>query len=204
MNDIYSFDFVQKLPRLLKEAPEILTLAKVISEQLKQNIELTQKGIIYANIDGLEEEILDILAYDLHVEWYDYGYDLAAKRETIKNSILVHRYKGTKYSVETALQSVLGESGIDEWFEYGGKPHRFRVYIDTTQPRPMVLSEAIKNIGMYKRLSSWLDGIIIQARANIVVETQTKNYHFYAGVCGNTLCGTVPDINNAEINNTLE
>lgn len=102
-NDLYSVDFTRALPPVLKNDPNMLAIATVIAEQLQATAQQIRKNIIYARIDELEEPILDILAYDLHVDWYDYSYPLEVKRQTIKDSVKIHRKLGTKYAVETAL-----------------------------------------------------------------------------------------------------
>ena len=70
-NDLYSVDFTRALPPVLKNDPNMLAIATVIAEQLQATAQQIRKNIIYARIDELEEPILDILAYDLHVDWYD-------------------------------------------------------------------------------------------------------------------------------------
>ena len=88
-NDLYSVDFTRALPPVLKNDPNMLAVATVIAEQLQTTAQQIRKNIIYARIDELEEPILDILAYDLHVDWYDYSYPLEVKRQTIKDSVKI-------------------------------------------------------------------------------------------------------------------
>ena len=128
-NDIYSIDFTRSLPPVLKNDPKMIALARTIAEQLQVTARQIEKNIIYARIDELDEQTLDVLAYDLHVDWYDYSYPIEVKRQTIKDSVKVHRKLGTKYAVETALGAVYPGTKVQEWFEYGGKPYTFRVII---------------------------------------------------------------------------
>ena len=109
-NDLYSVDFTRSLPPPLKNDPEMNALGRVIAEQLQITARQIPKNIIYARIDELDEQTLDILAYDLHVDWYDYGHPIAAKRAVIKDSVRVHKRLGTLYAVKTALGSVYPES----------------------------------------------------------------------------------------------
>lgn len=105
-NDLHSVDFTRSLPPVLQNDETMLALARSIAEQLQATAQQIKKNVIYARIDELDEQILDILAYDLHVDWYDYSYPVEVKRQTIKDSINVHRKLGTKYAVETALGAV--------------------------------------------------------------------------------------------------
>ena len=80
--DFYSADFTNSLPPALKNDPDMMALAQTISAQLQTTAAEVRKNIIYARIDELDEATLDVLAYDLHVDWYDYSYPTAISRET--------------------------------------------------------------------------------------------------------------------------
>ena len=163
MNDLYSIDFTRSLPPSLKNDPDMLALARAIAEQLQDTAQQFKKNIIYARIDELDEQTLDILAYDLHVDWYDYSYPIDVKRRTIKDSVKVHRRLGTKYAVETALGAVFPGTRVEEWFEYGGDPYTFRLKIGagdgvTAQQQAAVL----ERVRFYKNLRSHLETISYQ------------------------------------------
>lgn len=131
--DFYSADFTNSLPPALKNDPDMMALSQTISAQLQTTAAEIRKNIIYARIDELDEATLDVLAYDLHVDWYDYSYPIEVKRRTIRDSIQVHRRLGTKYAVEKALGAVYPGTKVEEWFEYGGDPYKFRVVIGATE-----------------------------------------------------------------------
>lgn len=61
------------------------------------------KPIILARIDQLPEETLDILAWQFHIEGYEFAKDLQEKRKLIKESIELHRLKGTLAGIKKAL-----------------------------------------------------------------------------------------------------
>ena len=116
------------------------------------------KNIIYARIDELDEQTLDVLAYDLHVDWYDYSYPIEVKRQTIRDSVRVHRRLGTKYAVETALGAVFPGTRVQEWFEYGGEPYMFKVIIGATESGVSADRQAavLERVRFYKNLRSHL------------------------------------------------
>ena len=130
--DFYSADFTNSLPPTLKNDPDMMALAQTISAQLQTTAAEVRKNIIYARIDELDEATLDVLAYDLHVDWYDYSYPIEVKRRTIRDSIQVHRRLGTKYAVEKALGAVYPGTKVEEWFEYGGQPYWFKIQTSAT------------------------------------------------------------------------
>ena len=165
-NDLFSVDFPRSLPPALKSDPNMLALAQVIAEQLQVNAKEIGKNIIYARIDELDEQTLDILAYDLHVDWYDYSYPIEVKRQTIKDSVKVHRKLGTKYAVETALGAVYPGTKVKEWFEYGGKPYTFKVIIGVTTEGLTAERQAavLERIKFYKNLRSHLEKICYEVK----------------------------------------
>lgn len=122
-------DIFRLYPRVLKDDIQFAALGEAISEQLAENRQLAKKLIIYATIERLPEEVLDALAYDFKVDWYEINAPIWNKRQTIKEAISVHQFKGTKYAVETALHSMFMSAEVQEWFEYNGEPYHFKVVV---------------------------------------------------------------------------
>ena len=125
--DIYSVNFADYLPETLKRDPKMKALAAAVTEQMLGVSGEIDNVLIYSRIDELPEELIDILAFDMHVDWYDYSYPLAAKRDILKNSVKVHKKMGTKYAIEKGLSGLYPISEVEEWFEYGGQPHHFHI-----------------------------------------------------------------------------
>lgn len=101
-------------------------LARAIAPEL---VKIIGNAAIFPRIEEMSEAVLDILAYDLKVDWYEYSAPIENKRCAIKEAMFVHRYKGTKYAVETALHSVFTDAKVEEWFEYGGEPFHFKLTV---------------------------------------------------------------------------
>lgn len=192
-NTVYDIDFTRALPLPLKNDENMLTLGRVIARELQENIRLARLSIIYARIDDLEEEVLDVLANDLHVDWYEDSYPIEAKREVIKNSVKVHKRLGTKYAVETALGSVFPYSEVEEWFEYGGTHHRFRIVLDMTKAKaPADYFQIVSTAKFYKRLTAHLDEVIYQTSAIIEIGITADAYRYKQGMTGKHKTGTRP------------
>ena len=158
--DFYSADFTNSLPPALKNDPDMMALAQTISAQLQTTAAEVRKNIIYARIDELDEATLDVLAYDLHVDWYDYSYPIEVKRRTIRDSIQVHRRLGTKYAVEKALGAV-----------YPGT-NKFRVVIGATEAGITAGRQAavLDRVRFYKNLRSHLEAISYQIEKRTAVK----------------------------------
>ena len=176
-SDIYSVDFTRSLPPTLKDDPEINALGRAIAEQLQITARQIRQNIIYARIDELDEQTLDILAYDLHVDWYDHSYPIEVKRQTIKDSVKIHRRLGTKYAVETALGAVFPGTRVEEWFEYDGDPYTFRVIINATENGVTAAQQAavLERVIFYKNLRSHLEAVRFKVEKKTAVHV--VGYH---------------------------
>lgn len=193
MNDIKTIDLTRALPPRLKQDETMLALATVIAGELQKNANNTRLATIYARIDELDEDILDILAYDFHVDWYNYNDPVNAKRAVIKSSVKVHKRLGTKYAVETALGSLHPGTYIEEWFQYGGDPHYFRVVLDVTHSRVAAsYSRLIKEINFYKRLTSKLESLVYQATVIVEVTAEGRAFPYRTGLTGRYNAGMEP------------
>lgn len=160
---IYNTNFVDYLPEALKDDERIVGIAEALTEKMLDISGLMKCVLIYTRIDELPEEILDILAYDMHVDWYEDKYPIEIKRDIIKNSVKVHKRMGTKYAVEKAIKSIYPNSKVEEWFEYGGEPHKFRIICNTTNSKVgLDYREIVQAVQIYKRLSAHLEEIMFK------------------------------------------
>lgn len=73
------------------------------------------------NVDTCPEALLPWLAWAFSVEVWDHTWPEATKRAVIRASISVHRWKGTRRSIEDALAALGFEADIQEWFEGEGE-----------------------------------------------------------------------------------
>ena len=154
MSSIRNDDLLRTLPQVLKNDKSFHAFATVMAKQLRTIIDDTDHATIYARIDALPEAVLDILAYDFKVDWWDYGYSVEQKRQTLKDSWLVHKHLGTKYAVKTAVSAIYPNSSVEEWFEWGGDPYTFRLLINASdvlidlnqQTRVLELANYYKNL----------------------------------------------------------
>lgn len=66
------------------------------------------------------EGLLPWLAWAFSVDVWDTNWPEATKREMIRKSVGVHQIKGTRRSVDAALEAIGFEADIREWFEVDG------------------------------------------------------------------------------------
>ena len=191
--DIYTVNFADYLPAALKHDPKMRAIAEAVTKEALTVSGEIENVLIYSRIDDLPEPLIDILAYDMHVDWYDYSYPLKVKRDILKGSVRVHKKMGTKYAVEKALGALYPQSEVEEWYQYEGQPHHFHIVCDVTENRVTAsFQDIIKAVMMYKRLSSHLDEVVYQAGVGITIETHTDFFLYKNPATGSLLAGTYP------------
>jgi len=147
-------------PNLLTDQ-NIKALIEAIEPEFEKVKQQIINVLIYPRIDELSEEVLDLLAYQFHIEGYDLATDITEKRNLIKKSIQLHKYKGTKYAIEEVLKALNLEGQIKEWFEYGGQPYRLKVDTDISSHNFIDLKKLIELINEYKNVRSHLEELSI-------------------------------------------
>lgn len=111
-------------------------------------------------LPALSEALLDLLAWQLHVENYEAAVDIQAKGELICGSLLLHRRRGTPWAVRHGLETALRlPAELRQWFEYQGNPYFFRVRLDVSGHNfdENMAFNAIHLIFEQKNVRSWLD-----------------------------------------------
>lgn len=149
------------MPPALTRDSSIMALAEADAEALAARLAEIDRVRIISNIDGLDEDLLDILAYDFKVDWWDADYSVEEKRRTLKSSWMVHKKLGTKAAVETALSAIYPGASVEEWFQYGGEPYHFRVKVEILDAEymPDKHKRVLERIEWYKSLRSHMDRI---------------------------------------------
>lgn len=151
------------LPHWLKERADVQAISYAIKQQtdlLQQYSALTYG---YAFVDGAPEDILDLMAAELNIWYYDRTYDIEVKRSLIKNAFQVALKNGTTWAVERVLESIYGSIGtIKEWYDYDGTPNHFRIDLDATGVTQLdKISTLVALMDKVKRKTARLDSVNI-------------------------------------------
>lgn len=116
--------------------------------------------LLLPRLDELPESILDALAWQYHVDFYNDAATVEKKRALVKQSIKWHRRKGTPSVVEEVCTAVFKSAKIEENWEYGGEPYHFKVVMITESvPDMSVINSLYRAIEHTKNVRSWLDGV---------------------------------------------
>lgn len=139
-------------------------------------------ALILPRIDEITNEtLLDLLAWQFHVEGYDKAQNIQEKKNLIKNAIELHRYKGTTYAIKKVLQSLNLDAELQEWFEYNGEPYKFKILVKSIIQDEDTYKKLAELINEYKNVRSWLDviGFHREYSNSIYIGTAQKNGKYY-------------------------
>ena len=178
-------DMLSVLPGVLARDDGMYSLAKLIGWIFGENAEKAGYPAILHRIDELDDDLLDILATDYKVDWYDRDADIETKRRQIKGNWIVRKRIGTVYAVETALREVWPDSIIEEWFAYGGEPGYFRILLSVDTYGNVNFPKALRMLQVFKPVHAHLDGDpILRIHFGIVIHTASEPMHYHVPIAG--------------------
>lgn len=149
----------------MKADKTTIALCEAINPQL--NAIDVSKCIIFSNINTLNSPMLDEIATEKNIFWYDPNAEIEIKRNIIKNCDKVFRFLGTNYAIEQVIKDYFGDGVIEEWYEYGGSPYHFKVLtsnVSVTGEKAEQFNIAINKV---KRLSTRLEEVLVNMVANL-------------------------------------
>lgn len=156
-----NLDFIRLLPQFMRDDTAVQGLAAGLNAIIPSLSESVKTLSTWDHIDDLSEAELDELAWELNILWYDLDASIAVKRDLVRNSDKVWQCIGTKWAVENVIMTYFGEGHIEEWFEYGGSPGRFRIVAKNPSLAEETLLQFMNILNKVKRASAKLDGISI-------------------------------------------
>jgi phage tail P2-like protein len=162
-------DLLQLLPDSLKVDQTVVYLAQAISETLQS---LNSQIFIFDPTKSKAEEMLDLIAWEEHVDFYDTNLPVNKKQELVDKSILFHEKKGTPMAIEDLISTIFEDGKVVEWFEYGGAPHTFKIVTNNPAVTSEKASEFISVLNSIKNRRSHLEKIEI---------TQSEKFDLYFG-----------------------
>lgn len=98
--EIYSI-----LPYSIRNDQKVKDLCGTLDKILMPLAEEAKMALVYSRIDVLPEDILDLLAWQLHVDTYDTAAEISIKREQVRQSISLHKKEGLLMQYDLLLKS---------------------------------------------------------------------------------------------------
>lgn len=154
-------DFIKLLPQFMQNDSAVRGLAAGVNAVVREAVPSILDLSRWDRIDHLPESILDEMAWEMNLLWYDKGAPLEAKRQVVRDGYKVWATLGTKSAVESVIQAYFGDGNIEEWWQYGGEPGHFRVLSGNPSINNERLNEFLALLEKVKRASAKLDGVIL-------------------------------------------
>lgn len=155
--------FTDILPReTLADIAEVQAVAYAIGRQVEKLCASADGAVTYAAIQTAPENVLDLLAIELGTPAYSEDYSLPVKRQLIAETLVFYTQMGTPAAVNRIIRTIFETGYISEWWEYGGKPHHFKAHTTNPHITQANVEEFQRALSSVKRLSSWLDEIVLE------------------------------------------
>lgn len=162
---------LKMLPESLKQDEFTVALVEAFEIQYNKLQEEIQLLGILSNVDNHPESLVDYLAFEKHVDFYE-ELTFNEKQDVVRNSVEIHRKNGTKFALIRIFDLLNMNGKVLEWFDYGGEPYQFKVDIDVSEKgiteESLILLERL--IQIYKNRRSWLEAlnVFLTSRGNKV------------------------------------
>lgn len=158
MNDLDDIPLKETLPDSIRKDQTVQDICDALKEEMRAVNQATGYCLLLPRLDELSEALLDELAWEYHVDFYDQTLPVDQKREMVRQALENHRKKGTAAVVRSVVSIILEDGRVEEWFQYGGEPYHFRVILIMG---PMASEDTIQKlvdtVYAVKNVRSWLD-----------------------------------------------
>ena len=147
--------------------PNASSLLKDLEQaSAKRLIPLQDTVLRYVNNPNLcPVHLLPWLAWAVSVDVWNNDWPLETKQAIIRQSVQIHKQKGTIGALRRALSAFsFVDIRIEEWFNYGGAPFKFRVFAELLEAEHSLidLDMIYTTIMQTKNLRSHLESFIAE------------------------------------------
>lgn len=187
---------VDGVPRIVAGQEWVQALSEALGLLHERTLDFADASQIYTALDTAPEEILDALAVNWKIEWYDTGYSLEQKRRIVQTALTVRRLMGTVRAVKLQADAIYPGTEVEEWFDYGGDPGYFRLFVnitDTTAEHPMTAmppEEMERRLVTAKRWSAHMENFSYMVRHALLLGAKVARWAYHPPICGTIYCGT--------------
>ena len=176
---IYDTTLLELLPENLRGNPYIIAASRAVDKEFSLLVQSIKNVLTYADMGNASEQVIDMLAAELNVDFYDKTLPLSDRREAVKEAILIHQMNGTKKALLRVFELLQIRAVIKEWFEYGGEPYTFKIEILEVSSKG--LSEETN--ALLDRLIEWhKNARSHMTELNIYLTNRTKTPYYAIGM----------------------
>ena len=169
------------MPSNLLKDSNTNAIAESLNSELGQVSQVTREALILPRLDELDEQIVDMLAWQYHVDFYELADDIDMKRRMVRESLLWHMKKGTKYAIIKALDMLGIEAEYKNWYEFEPvhEPYTFEIYAHVRDDyyRHHNYEEMVQNI--YRAVNKSKAARSLMSRLETEIERQEEMQLYY-------------------------
>jgi phage tail P2-like protein len=158
--------FTDLLAPSIANDPTIKALCATLDDQFRQVTLAIPVVLLLPRLDEItDENLIDVLAHQMHVDFYEPVSTIEEKRTMIRKSIEWHIYKGTAWAVKDIVRTIFSDCTVSMWYEYNPRPaprnrrYRFRLATALPPTGPDTIARLTRAVYATKNLRSWLDAI---------------------------------------------
>ena len=166
--DFVETPFRDMLPSSIKDDPKFVAASQTLDGLFAELNEQKDAVLIWSRVNELEEPLLSNLAFQLHLDGYE-GWNMAEsldqKRALVRNAIMLHWHKGTRWSLERIFEILDMRGQVYEWFEDDApllddvqmNPYEFDLDLEVTRPiDEKFYDDVFRTTDALKNVRSWL------------------------------------------------
>ncbi|WMJ88854.1 phage tail protein I [Anaerocolumna sp. MB42-C2] len=165
MIDLYESKLVDIVPPHTKCDPKVQAFCYAVDKQVQKILNRCKKIAIWSNLMEVDESLLDYLAAELRTQYYSTSLSVEIKRELVANTLIWYQKAGTVAAVEELVTTLFGEGKVNEWYDYDGSPHHFKIITSNPNITGDTIQEFRTVISQIKRKTAILDTVEIALSA---------------------------------------
>lgn len=133
MIDLRNIEPLNLMPQVFRKDAKIQAASYAFRETARGLLKKIDPVAVYAAVDVLQEQIIDLLAVEFRAQYYDTSLPVEEKRKAVKKALLWHCRAGTASAVRELTDLVWRSDSahVQEWFDYGAAPYLFRILLGT-------------------------------------------------------------------------
>lgn len=133
MIDLWDSEPLKLMPQAFRRDEKIQAMSYALRETARMLLKNIDPVTVYAGVDILPEQIVDLLALEFRAQYYNTALPVEEKRKAVKKALLWHCRAGTVSAVRELTDLVWRSDSaqVQEWFEYGAAPYLFRIMLGT-------------------------------------------------------------------------
>lgn len=150
------------MPQNLIQDSGVKNAAEALDPELRLVTGSANEALILKRLDELPERVIDMLAWQYHVDFYELAPDIIFKRQMIREAIIYHMKKGTRFAILRALDMLGIDAEYQNWYEFGGQPYTFRIKASVRAEyykksnREQIIANIKRAINDSKAARSWM------------------------------------------------